>query len=1477
MKLTFLFLLLILSWNIFVQEGFSAGWYPEVSCSSYGLQANSCNQCFDGWFVYNGYGRAPLYDDFLNTTSLKQIILASENTQPVLFENLQPSLTWTYSKNPLFHFSQTFSTPSASLITKYPVLNGTSFYTFQPNSTTRYVETDAGDGFYLANVSSWANRSQPGFKLTYNVNYRTLLADGTLQNPVSHNECVFYKPAFCGDAILDSGKETCDPADATKTGWGAGGCNTSCQPIPVIPTPSCDAVSANPVSGTTPLVSQITCNGSNLPANPTYSIICGNGTNAIMSGNKGTCTYTNTSTVAQAFTPICTINGTITWPSCQTVVSVNPPVLAACVPGTTTGPQVAALSATSPNLCPATQIVGGFTGTTVGTLTNYTWSCNGSTVGGACAASYNSATNIPILSIKKYANTADGQIVSDALSLTAGSSFNYRYDVTNSGNVAALGVVVTDTLPQYTTLGTVTAPAGWTCNTGTKTVATITYPTVVCTTASLAPNTTVSITVGATLAAVIPTNTELRNIVYTCKTGDTPNANCTPGCIDPNNPACTPPPPPPNCNPIPGNPNYDPACIIITTPTTNVSIKKYAKSIATGDTESAPISIAQGETFSYFYQIQNTGAVAATGVVVKDTLPPYLTFTGNITITNPSGIDVTNDWIISTGSQLFGTETIPRIYLILTKKTDLPANSGIYTFNIPVKMANNTPVSVSMQNIAYVCAANMVAKPTGPGGELICGTPNPPPPPPPFQCTPTNNPLKDPACIIVLTPGFDLSLKKYIGTNDAQSAISTTNGAVLSYILRVTNSGTMASSGITTVQDILPTGVEYDTAASGSGWTCSVTTRTLRCTSTQIVASWSSYPDITVPFRVTATANQTVTNIAAVDNPNETNRCNASGLLPSIDTASCTGDTTNSDPAVLSIPGGSTGGTSNVGKKCVNGVATCATYNSIIACEAEIGVGKCYSSDSAGVLLCQNQPLICDSSCSTPGSCGPGGPSCTWPGCYSIGYCGDGVLQNGEECDVQWLNGTIGAFCSASCKITNLTNPGANPITDLWMTIPVLAWTQQKLGYSWLDGIQWRVAFNDNRMVLGVGTKAFTLADTVGFGIKTQYRVPIMIEADKKTCLQSTGNSLNSEIICTSFGDASALSSNVHVFTRYDGKKYVVIGNGDYQYQTGPLSAFYVNSLQTNSNSINLFKGPVQYQMPNGNAGPTLNSAFFARNIGTDGVISLLGCSGSDCSTSSVVNLVSLPVRVSSAAVSSIGSSSNRSLETFLNPGNLFTGFLWSTKWYTSTTNSNNNTTVNNNVPLPTIHGIVANPTVTTISELETYAVNGNKNVLAVNGNLTISCSPGRSIFEMSGVRTVIVTGNLIIKCNLTYASNDNTASWAWITKGGNIQVYNGTGTLSDGAITNIAGVFVSVKEGVNGGNITYTGNTTTQTILRVEGTLYGNATPLFNSRLYARATSAYDILTTGTILNYSNRALVSPPPLLSQYLRNYQVQRVVQ
>lgn len=178
---------------------------------------------------------------------------------------------------------------------------------------------------------------------------------------------------------------------------------------------------------------------------------------------------------------------------------------------------------------------------------------------------------------------------------------------------------------------------------------------------------------------------------------------------------------------------------------------------------------------------------------------------------------------------------------------------------------------------------------------------------------------------------------------------------------------------------------------------------------------------------------------------------------------------------------------------------------------------------------------------------------------------------------------------------------------------------------------------------------------------------------------------------------------------------------------------------------------------------------------------------------------------------------------------------------------------------------------------MEALAVNGNKNILALkNGNLTIECTTGITATELLGVRTVIVeNGDLIINCNNGYGSgsSDISSSWAFIVKNGNIRVAS--------TVTNIAGIYVAI--GTPGatacdgtGNLCSVGNLATNTILRVNGSMYGNAKPLFDSRLYVRGTNAYDILTTGVVISYSNRALVSPPPLLSQYLNNYNVTRVV-
>lgn len=905
--------------------------------------------------------------------------------------------------------------------------------------------------------------------------------------------------------------------------------------------------------------------------------------------------------------------------------------------------------------------------------------------------------------------------------------------------------------------------------------------------------------------------------------------------------------------------NYKP-----TTPT-DITIKKYAKTITTtGDSETAPVQIALGETFNYYYVFENTNTTAINNVVIKDTFPEYLSYTGNIIVTNPQGQDVTSDWTITKGAYPGTT----RITLLLKKKTPLPANSGKYTVTIPVTLAANAPTTNSMRNVAYICGDGTTPV-TGPGGEPICGNDNPPPPPN-QPCTPENNPHKDPACIIPTAPtGMDLAIKKYIGTNDAQvgAPVTQNTGDAINYILRVQNVGSVTATGTTTVRDILPAGVEMNGTATGPNWTITYTTgsRLIEAVTTQQVASGAYFSDITVPVRVTAGASSTVRNDATVHNPNETNPCYADNRMPTGNEQACTRDPRNTDPAVFVTPGPGGGGTSYVGKKCVNNQATCVGYGSFDACIADLRAtdtdarNKCYPSDSVGMNRCQNESLIC----STGGGPGPNPP----PG--GGGYrCGDGALQPGEECDV------IGASWCVSCKVTTVTIPGANPIISMWIKIPQLGNRNVGTnGYVTKNLSMDDTDVNGYRVVVGQGTNIFTLADQVVFGMKTEYRAPVMLEENKRFCLVSEGNAFAGQSsACTRVGDMGL------ALTPINGKNYLLLGAGDYQVKNG--NTYQTITIANPKNEVPFFRGSQMYS-PVGqtNLGPTLRDAFRASNLG-DGSIFLIGCAaGENCTNpSSNTRIIQIPVKVSAAMVSSVGSAANRALQTFVGNISPFSSFLSTTSFITSTTSTNNATTVVSRPvqAIPSMNG-QAGGTVTTVTELiQRYAVNGNQAILAVKGDLTVACPTGSTVFTMEGVRTVIVEGNLNINCNIGYASGDASSSWAWIAKNGDIKVYNGQNALSDGAVTNMAGVYVAIKE-TQGGTFNYSGNNTTQKILRVDGSFYGNAEPLFKSRLYARATGGYDILTTGTIINYSNRALMNPPPLLSQYLGNYQVQRVVQ
>lgn len=214
-----------------------------------------------------------------------------------------------------------------------------------------------------------------------------------------------------------------------------------------------------------------------------------------------------------------------------------------------------------------------------------------------------------------------------------------------------------------------------------------------------------------------------------------------------------------------------------------------------------------------------------------------------------------------------------------------------------------------------------------------------------------------------------------------------------------------------------------------------------------------------------------------------------------------------------------------------------------------------------------------------------------------------------------------------------------------------------------------------------------------------------------------------------------------------------------------------------------------------------------------------------DISNNSDNTLSFFPVEVTSSKVSSLATVNNRKLTQFTNFTQAINSHINSIKKTTSITSSNNNssssdlfaTNFGKNI---SINGIkeVADLTITKVDDLKNYTLNGNNNVFAIKGNVTIDNCTNKT-FQMSGVKTLIVEGNLTFKCNTSF--DNNNSSWAFIAKGGNIVI--------DKDVTNLAGVFVAVE----GGKIT--GTDATANILRIDGTLYGNADDLFKSRTYAR------------------------------------------
>lgn len=102
-----------------------------------------------------------------------------------------------------------------------------------------------------------------------------------------------------------------------------------------------------------------------------------------------------------------------------------------------------------------------------------------------------------------------------------------------------------------------------------------------------------------------------------------------------------------------------------------------------------------------------------------------------------------------------------------------------------------------------------------------------------------------------------------LGITKTHGVGNLTRGGTATYTLQISNVNTAASAGTVTMNDTLPVGVT-PTAASGTGWTCSLSGQTVSCTRSDALAGGAAYPAITITASVAATAPSTITNSAVI-------------------------------------------------------------------------------------------------------------------------------------------------------------------------------------------------------------------------------------------------------------------------------------------------------------------------------------------------------------------------------------------------------------------------------------------------------------------------------------------------------------------------------------------------------------------------------------------------------------------------------------
>lgn len=222
-------------------------------------------------------------------------------------------------------------------------------------------------------------------------------------------------------------------------------------------------------------------------------------------------------------------------------------------------------------------------------------------------------------------------------------------------------------------------------------------------------------------------------------------------------------------------------------------------------------------------------------------------------------LDVTNVGALPTAGTTTVTDTVP---------ADLPVQSASgagWSCNVSgqdVSCTNNTVMQPdeSLPTITITTDVTQAAMPqvTNTATVATSGTG------PDADPNPANDSDADPTDVNATDLAID---KAHTGTFPV--------GGSGTFTLTVSNPGTAATSGTTTVTDTLPAELTYD-SASGAGWSCGASGQDVTCTRANPIAAGATAPTITLNVTIGNTPEEDVTNTATVAGADDINGANDS-------------------------------------------------------------------------------------------------------------------------------------------------------------------------------------------------------------------------------------------------------------------------------------------------------------------------------------------------------------------------------------------------------------------------------------------------------------------------------------------------------------------------------------------------------------------------------------------------------------------------